>query len=91
MSYEYEKYICSPEEVKEWVETFGVAVVKGVLDKNEIKDMRDGMWSYLEHTTQNFEKPIQKHDSKTWVESRSLGMGLAFSTWIPTGLDRLSV
>ena len=52
MNYEYEKYICSPDKVKEWVDIFGVAIVKGVLDRDEIKDMRDGMWSYLENTTQ---------------------------------------
>ena len=72
MSYEYEKYICSPEKVKEWVDQYGVAVVKGVLDKDEIKDMRDGMWSYLEHTTQRFEKPIKKDDPSSWVEYQKL-------------------
>jgi ectoine hydroxylase-related dioxygenase (phytanoyl-CoA dioxygenase family) len=72
MSYEYEKYICPPDKVKEWVDQYGVAVVKGVLDKDEIKDMRDGMWSYLEHTTQKFEKPIKKDDPSSWVEYQKL-------------------
>ena len=72
MSYEYEKYITTPDKVKECINIFGVAIVKGVLDETEIKDMKDGMWSYLERTTQNFEKPIKKDDPSSWVEYQKL-------------------
>jgi hypothetical protein len=68
MSYEYEKYLTTPENVKETVLKYGAAIVPSVLDESEIKDMQNGMWSYLEHTTQNFQRPIDRNDSKTWVE-----------------------
>ena len=72
MKYEYEKYVCTPEKVKEWVDQFGVGIVKGVLDKDEVHKMRNGMWSYLEHVTQKFERPIKRDDRTTWVEYQKL-------------------
>ena len=72
MSYEYDKYITTPEKVKSFVELFGVAIVKGVLDDSEINNMQEGMWSYLEHTTQKFDKPIKKDDPSSWVEYQKL-------------------
>ena len=68
MSYEGEKYHTTPEGIKETVEKYGVAIVPSVLVEGEISLMRDGMWDYLEHVTQNFEKPISRNDSKTWIE-----------------------
>lgn len=68
MSYEGEKYHTTPEGIKETVEKYGVAIVPSVLNEGEISLMRNGMWDYLEHVTQNFEKPISRDDSKTWVE-----------------------
>ena len=68
MSYEGEKYNTSPEGIKATIEKYGVAVVPSVLDEEELKGMRDGMWDYLEHVTQNFDKPIGRDDSKSWVE-----------------------
>ena len=41
-------------------------------DDSEINNMRDGMWSYLEHTTQNFDIPIKKDNPSTWVEYQKL-------------------
>lgn len=70
--YEYEKYITTPDKVKNYIETFGVAIVPSILDVSEIKNMRDGMWSYLEHTTQNFDIPIKKDNPSTWVEYQKL-------------------
>lgn len=68
MSYEGEKYHTTPEGIKETIAKYGVAIVPSVLDEGEISLMRDGMWDYLEHVTQNFEKPMSRDDSKTWVE-----------------------
>lgn len=68
MSYEGEKYHTTPEGIKETIEKYGVAIVPSVIDGGEISLMRDGMWDYLEHVTQNFEKPISRNDSKTWIE-----------------------
>ena len=68
MSYEGEKYHTTPEGIKSTIEKYGVAIVPSVLDEGEISLMRNGMWDYLEHVTQKFEKPISREDSKTWVE-----------------------
>lgn len=70
--YEYEKYITTPDKVKNYIETFGVAIVSSILDDSEIKNMQDGMWSYLEHTTQKFDIPIKKDNPSTWVEYQKL-------------------
>ena len=68
MSYEGEKYHTTPEGLKGTIEKYGVAVIPGILDEGELLSMRGGMWDYLEHISQNFEKPISRDDSKTWVE-----------------------
>jgi hypothetical protein len=68
MAYEYEKYVTTPEKLKETIDTYGVGIIPDVLNESEIEDMKNGMWDYLEHVTQNFEKPISRNDEKTWVE-----------------------
>ena len=68
MSYEQDKYITTPDKIKETIAKYGVAIVQNVLDPPEVENMRTGMWSYLEHITQNFDKPINRNDSGSWVE-----------------------
>lgn len=68
MSYEYDKYVTTPDKLKETIERYGVGIIPDVLNQDEILNMRDGMWDYLEHISQNFEKPISRNDSTTWVE-----------------------
>ena len=68
MAYEYEKYVTTPEKLKETIDTYGVGIIPDVLNKEELLGMRNGMWDYLEHVTQKFEKPISRNDEKTWVE-----------------------
>lgn len=41
-----EKYECNIQNAKEILEKYGVAIIKNVLDENEIKDMRSGMWDF---------------------------------------------
>jgi ectoine hydroxylase-related dioxygenase (phytanoyl-CoA dioxygenase family) len=68
MAYECEKYVTTPEKLKETIDTYGVGIIPDVLNKEELLGMRNGMWDYLEHVTQKFEKPISRNDEKTWVE-----------------------
>ena len=68
MSYEYEKYLTTSDGVKDMIDKYGVAIVPGVLNYDELSDMRNGMWDYLEHITQNFDIPIKRDKSNTWVE-----------------------
>lgn len=62
------KYYCANDKVRETVDKYGVAIVKDVLSEEEIEDMRDGMFSYLEYITQDFEIPIDRNDSDTYEE-----------------------
>jgi len=68
MAYEYEKYVTTPEKLKETIGTYGVGIIPDVLNTEELLGMRNGMWDYLEHVSQKFEKPISRNDEKTWVE-----------------------
>ena len=68
MAYEYGKYVTTPEKLKETIDTYGVGIIPDVLNESEVESMRNGMWDYLEHVTQKFEKPISRNDEKTWVE-----------------------
>ena len=62
------KYFCTKDDVRSTLDKYGVAVVPNVLSPKELEEMRDGMFSYLEYITQNFEVPIDRNDSKTYKE-----------------------
>jgi len=67
MAYEYEKYITDIASLKNTIERYGVGIIPNVLNDEEIKQMNDGMWDYLEYVSQEFDKPIQRNDRKSWV------------------------
>lgn len=71
-TYKCTKYITTPEKVREIIEKYGVAIIPNILNEDELKNMRLGMWEYLEHITQSFEIPILKDDPKTWREFSKL-------------------
>jgi len=64
--YEYEKYVTTPEQLKETLETLGVAIIPNVLTQEECGSMKTGMWEYLEHITQKFKVPLKRDNPKTW-------------------------
>ncbi len=68
MSYEGEKYITTPHNCKETIDKYGVAIIPGVLKDDELTQMNNGMWDYLEHVSQKFAIPIDRNNSETWVE-----------------------
>jgi hypothetical protein len=49
--YVYEKYVSTLENVKKTLEEYGIAVIPNVLNEEEIKDMNNGIWDYLEHAS----------------------------------------
>ena len=57
---------CTKETLRETLERDGVAVIPGVLD--DCDAMVSGMWDYLEHVSQKWEKPIKRDDESTWRE-----------------------
>jgi len=68
MSYENEKYITSSDKLKDTINRYGVAIIPNVLDEQELENMRNGMWNYLEEVTQNFKIPMDRTNPKTWVQ-----------------------
>ena len=67
-----EKYITTKENLKNTIEPYGVAIIENVLNEDEIKDMNAGMWDYLEHITQKFDKPINRNNKESWREYTKL-------------------
>lgn len=70
--YEYEKYICTKENVKKMLRKYGVAIIPNVLDTDECDKIKDSMWDYLEYVTQEFDIPIKKNDQTTWNSFKDL-------------------
>mgnify|MGYP001442663199 CR=1 FL=1 len=66
--YKNKKYLTDPKGLKKKIEKYGVAIIPNILNEKEIVSMNSGMWDYLEHITQSFEIPMDRDNSKTWVE-----------------------
>ena len=41
---EYERYITTPENLKETLQEYGVAIIPGVLNPEECSQIASGMW-----------------------------------------------
>lgn len=72
IKYEYEKYVCNVNTLRDTIEKYGVAIIPNIIDKTECENMVSGMWNYLETITSNMTKPIKKDDSSTWKTYREL-------------------
>jgi len=68
MNYEETKYITTANNCKETIDKYGVAIIPGILRNDEITQMNNGMWDYLEHVSQKFAIPIDRTNNETWVE-----------------------
>ena len=64
--YEYEKYVATSETLKETLEKYGVAIIPSVINEEQCKIMRDGMWDSIEHITKNFDVAMKRDDVKSW-------------------------
>ena len=67
-TYEDTTYYTTKENLKQTLETYGVAIIPNVITNNECKQMTDGMWDYLEHITQEWSTPINRHSISSWRE-----------------------
>jgi len=67
-NYEYEKYICTKETLKQTIDNYGVAIIPSVLTEMECNNMVDKMWDFFEHITQTWETPIRRKNKKSWCE-----------------------
>jgi len=68
MDYEYEKYACTKETLKQTIENYGVAIIPGVLDETECDRMVNKIWDFFEHITQKWKTPINRNDQTSWRE-----------------------
>ena len=55
--YEYERYLATPDNVKQVLNYYGVAIIPNILNEEECDAMNNGMWDTLEHITQTWAKP----------------------------------
>lgn len=67
-SYEYTKYVTTPDKLKETIDKYGVAILPSVLDDTECASLVSGIWDYFEHLTQGWSVPINRNKSETWKE-----------------------
>ncbi len=70
--YQYEKYLTTPSELRETLETFGVAIIPSVLSEEECSSAFSGMWDFLEYITQKWKVPISRKKKESWKGFYSL-------------------
>ena len=70
-TYEYEKYLCDANSVKETVIKYGVAICP-ILDSDECDNMIKNKWDVLEKLTENFEVPIDRQKKETYKQITEL-------------------
>lgn len=91
-NYEFQKYVCTKETLKETIAQYGVAIIPCVLDENECNSMVNKIWDFFEHITQKWETPINRNDTDSWREFYKLyplhsmliqhwGIGHAQASW----------
>jgi len=54
--YEFEKYLCDTENIKETIEKYDVAIAP-LLDSGECDEMINNKWELLEHLTKKIATP----------------------------------
>ena len=63
---EYREHYVNKNNILDKINKDGVAVIKDVLNQEELKLARKGSWQTLNYLTKNLEKPIQKKDPSSW-------------------------
>lgn len=71
-NYEFEKYKTTVDNIIETINNYGVVIVPNILNHEEITNMRNGIWDYLEHITNNFDIPINRNNKSSWKQLRTL-------------------
>ena len=66
--YEYKRYVTTKENLRDTINTYGVAIIPGVLDEDECNGIVSGIWDYFEHITQDWTKSISRSDASSWRE-----------------------
>lgn len=71
-AYEYEKYVTTPDKIRETIDKYGVAIVPSVLDENECNEMKEGMWNTLEQWTADWDMQINRDNPESWKQIKHL-------------------
>ena len=71
MEYEFEKYLCDAENIKDTILKYGVAICP-ILNDEECDNMINNKWDILEHLTSKFETPINRNNKETFKEITGL-------------------
>ena len=66
--YEYEKYVTTPEKLKNTLEKYGVAIIPRVIDEKTCQETISKKWDFFEHISQAWSTPIDRNNKKTWKE-----------------------
>lgn len=71
-SWYQKRYTTTPENLEKTLEKYGVAIIPNVLDEEEIEEMKDGMWTFLEEITSECPVPINRDDVETYHTFREM-------------------
>jgi ectoine hydroxylase-related dioxygenase (phytanoyl-CoA dioxygenase family) len=66
MSYEYEKYACTIDTLRETLDKYGCAIIPNVINIEECEKLNSGIWDFFEHITQNWPISIDRQRKSTW-------------------------
>ncbi len=59
-------YNTTPDNIIKTLKKYGVAIIPSLLNEEEIKNMNEGMWNYLEYITSDFDVPINRNNKTSW-------------------------
>ena len=75
LTYAGEQFHTSPEEAKETLEKYGIAIIPNRLTQEECKQMNEGMWKTAEYLTSKMDKPLNRSDPSTYDSVAKLEAG----------------
>nr|BDT62668.1 MAG: scv136-like protein [Metapenaeus ensis nimavirus] len=66
----YTTTVHRPENISRLLREKGFVIIKGVLTRNECKEIISSVWDSMEEITKNMNVPLDRHDPQTWSTLR---------------------
>jgi ectoine hydroxylase-related dioxygenase (phytanoyl-CoA dioxygenase family) len=66
------KYFTTADQVKDTLDTYGVAIIPSILNVEESDAILSGTWDFLEHITQKWATPIKRDKTESWTQFYNL-------------------
>lgn len=63
---EYKSYYCELENVNEYLDKYGIAVIKNILNENECNEFINKAWNNFNILTSKMKNPINKNNPESW-------------------------